>query len=311
MNPFTVIDPLPLRRLAHFTPLRYPGGKGKLAAFVKNIIEANKLNDGTYVEPYAGGAAIALELLFHEYVAKIYINDVSRPVYAFWKSVLDHTEQLVRLTRDTSLTVQAWDRQKQILVHPDDYDDIELGFATFFLNRTNRSGILNGGIIGGRDQSGPWKIDARFNVPELIFRIESIAKMRSRISLSRKDSIRFLSTNLNIWPPKTLIYLDPPYYTKGKDLYLDYYNHEDHERIAEFVTQRLNRQKWIVSYDNAVAIRTIYGCYRRIIYNVHYSARESREGTEVMFFSDSLQIPKLTGSIRALSCEEAKGLLNS
>jgi len=135
-------------RLIHFTPLRYPGGKAKLAAYVKRLMKDNRLLDGEYVEPYAGGAAIALELLFHEYVSRIHINDVSKPVHAFWKSVLNDTEAFCRLVMKTPLTVPQWDKQKQIIEHPGDHDSLALGFATFFLNRTNRSGILNGGIIG-------------------------------------------------------------------------------------------------------------------------------------------------------------------
>jgi len=294
----TATDPEPPARLIHFTPLRYPGGKAKLAPFVKNLIEVNELNDGTYVEPYAGGAAIALELLFHEYISQIYINDISRSVYAFWKSVLDHTEPLVRLIFDTKLTVRAWDKQKHVLAHQDDYDDLALGFATFFLNRTNRSGILNGGIIGGRDQSGPWKIDARFNAHELIFRIEAIARLRNRIHLSKMDAVAFLKKHLTNWSEKTLIYLDPPYYTKGKALYYDYYSHEDHEQVAKLVTKRIRRQKWMVSYDNVRAIRRMYNGYRNIDYGVYYSARESKEGREVMFFDQVVRIPSLTGAMR-------------
>jgi DNA adenine methylase len=288
----------PPRRLIRFTPLRYPGGKGKLAAFVKRIIETNGLNDGEYVEPYAGGAAIALELLFHEYVSHIHINDVSRPIYAFWKSVLDHTDHLVQMIHDIPLTVDAWDQQKQILAHQDDYDDLALGFATFFLNRTNRSGILNGGIIGGRSQSGRWKIDARFNVRELSFRIEAIATMRRRISLSGDDAKVFLADGLTRWSHKTLIYLDPPYYVKGKDLYFDYYSHEDHKQIADFVINRIDCQKWIVSYDNVQAIHQMYAGCRHIVYGLGYSAGETREGTEVMFFSGDLIVPDPTGKMR-------------
>lgn len=289
----------PFRRLIHYTPLRYPGGKGKLARFIKRIIEKNDLNDGQYVEPYAGGAAIALELLFHEYVSKIYINDISRPIYAFWKSVLDHTEELVRLVRTTPLTVTAWDRQKQVLIHQEEHGDLALGFATFFLNRTNRSGILNGGIIGGRDQTGPWKIDARYNARELIFRIESIAKMRSRINLSREDAAPFIRKKLNQLPTKTLIYLDPPYYLKGQKLYFDYYDHEDHVRIAELVTKRISCQSWIVSYDNVKAIRDMYSGCPRMAYDVGYSAREHRSGKEVMFFARGLKVPRPTRIIGA------------
>ena len=285
-------------RLRHFTPLRYPGGKGKLAGFVKSLLKSNSLLDGEYVEPYAGGAAIALELLLHEYVARVHINDVSRPIYAFWASVLNHTDDLCQRVRDVPLTTAEWDLQKAVLSHPDDHDDLTLGFATFFLNRTNRSGILNGGIIGGRDQTGPWKIDARFNGPELITRITSIARMRSRIRLTRMDAVKFLERGSLKWSTDTLIYLDPPYYVKGRQLYYDFYLPEDHAKVAGAVRNSLARQKWIVSYDNVPAIRSLYSDVRRITYDIGYSARAASKGSEVMFFADGLKVPPGLGAIR-------------
>jgi DNA adenine methylase len=229
------------RQLKHYTPLRYPGGKGKLTPFIKELMKENRLLDGEYAEAYAGGAAIGLELLFHDYVSRIHINDLSRPVHAFWRSVLDHTDGLCKLIRDTPLNLRAWEGQKRVFRNEGEFDDLTLGFATFFLNRTNRSGILNGGVIGGRDQSGPWKIDARFNREELIFRIESIAKIKRRISLTQMDALDFLKAGISEWPAKTLIYLDPPYYEKGRDLYYDYYEHDDHKRLADFVVGKLIR----------------------------------------------------------------------
>src|ERR1700688_594781 len=191
------------RRLLHFTPLRYPGGKAKLAPFIKALMKENRLLDGEYVEPYAGGAAIALELLFHEYVSCIHINDISKPLHAFWRSVLDYTEEFCRLVVETPLTVKEWDKQKRVLKKPADHGDVAIGFATFFFNRTNRSGILNGGIIGGRDQSGPWKIDARFNAKELVHRIEAIARMGDRIKLTRQDALKFIKKGVLRWPERT------------------------------------------------------------------------------------------------------------
>ena len=284
-------------RLRYFTPLRYPGGKGKLAAYIKRLMKVNGLLDGEYVEPYAGGAGIALELLFHEYVASIRINDVSRPVHAFWKAVLNHTDELCKLVIDTPLTVRVWDKQRRILENAADHDDLALGFATFFLNRTNRSGILNGGIIGGRDQTGPWKIDARYNAHELAYRIESIARMKGRIHLTRQDALRFLKSGVIRWPEKTLIYLDPPYYVKGRDLYYDFYKPQDHAHVADFVMTSIKQQRWIVSYDNAPAIRELYKGSPHIVYDIGYSARSSRLGSEVMFFGDGLKVPSIVGSI--------------
>jgi DNA adenine methylase len=294
------LTPPAARRLIHYTPLRYPGGKGKLAPYIKQIIKENRLLDGEYVEPYAGGAAIALELLFHDYVSRVHINDLSRPVYAFWRSVLNETERLCRLIQDTPLTVTARDKQKRIFAAADDADDLSLGFATFYLNRTNRSGILNGGMIGGRDQTGRWKIDARFNRDELRFRVESIAKMKDRICVTGQDALDFLTAGVPVWPENTLIYLDPPYYENGRQLYYDYYTPADHQRVSQFVTTNLLRQRWIVSYDNQPEIRAMYAGCQRLAYSLGYSAREAREGAEVIFFSDTLRVPTLIGPFTAI-----------
>lgn len=269
-----------------------------MADYIKKVISENDLTDGEYVEPYAGGAGVALELLFHEYVSKIHINDISKPIYSFWKSVLNDTTALVKLIRDTKLTVASWDKQKEIFAHPQQHTSLELGFATFFLNRTNRSGILNGGIIGGRDQQGPWKIDARYNAEELCFRVESIAKLRNRIKLTSEDAVRFLKVRLTKFPEKTLIYLDPPYYLKGKALYLNYYTHADHAEIARLATTNIRKQKWVVSYDNVPAIRKLYSKAKSIVYGLGYSARDVGIGSEVMFFSKGMRIPSPTGAMK-------------
>jgi DNA adenine methylase len=286
------------QKLIYFTPLRYPGGKAKLAPYVKRLMKENRLLDGEYVEPYAGGAAIALELLFHEYVSRVHINDISKPVYAFWKCVLCHTEEFCRRVMKTPLTVAQWDKHKRILEHADEQDEIDLGFATFFLNRTNRSGILNGGIIGGRDQTGPWKIDARYNAKELVSRVQAIARMEHRIKLTRQDALKFLKGGVAKWPEQTLIYLDPPYYAKGRDLYYDFYHERDHAKVAEFVTGQIATQKWIVSYDNVPPIRELYKGARHVVYSIGYSAREASQGSEAMFFCDGLKVPPLVGPIK-------------
>jgi DNA adenine methylase len=287
-------------RTRHFTPLRYPGGKGKLASYVKEVIKRNRLLDGEYVEPYAGGAGVALELLFHEYVSRVHINDLSRPVFAFWNSVLTKNEELSKLVYDTSISLKSWDKQKKIFSNPDDHDDLTLGFATFFLNRTNRSGILNGGIIGGRDQTGPWKIDARFNRVELTSRIEAIAKLGRRIKLTQLDALEFLKVKSADWPSKTLVYLDPPYFVKGRELYYDFYQTEDHQKVERFVTSKFKKHKWIVSYDNVPTIRTLYKGHEQIVYGIGYSARNVHEGSEIMFFSHSLEVPPLVGPFRLI-----------
>ncbi len=295
--------PLP-RRHDRTTPLRYPGGKGKLTSYIRAIIRENGLSS-LYAEPYAGGAAIAINLLIGGDVSAIAINDLSKPVHAFWRAVLETPDELCRLVFDTPRTVVSWDRQKAIFAAAEAEDFLSLGFAMFFLNRTNRSGILNAGIIGGRDQSGAWKIDARYNAPNLIARIEAIAQLSDRISLSNLDAIAFLREGANQWPTDTLVYLDPPYYVKGRDLYYHFYHHDDHEAVADAVAQ-LGTVKWIVSYDNVRPIRDIYEGYTRAIYSIGYSARTVRQGSEVMYFADGLVVPPLAGPVKVL---EQHGLL--
>jgi DNA adenine methylase len=290
--------PPPAGRLGHFTPLRYPGGKGKLAPFVKQLIESNGLSDGEYAEPYAGGAAIALELLFHEYVSRIHINDISRPVYAFWRSVLDDADALAALVVDTPLTVDEWDSQKQVYANHAEHDNLKLGFATFYLNRTNRSGILNGGIIGGRDQTGPWKIDARYNARDLAARILAIGRQSQRIAVTNLDACEFIRRGARTWPERTLVYLDTPYFAKGRHLYHDFYRLKDHTAVAAAVLTEIKSQAWIVSYDDVPEIRSLYSDTRHNAYALGYSARTARAGAEVMFFKDGLTIPPLMGPMR-------------
>lgn len=275
---------------AFYTPLRYPGGKGKLVPYIKKVIEANNLVDGVYVEPYAGGAAVALELVLQEYVKQVHINDISAGVAAFWRSVLDNTDALCSLISSATLTMDEWNKQRDILRRPAGHDDLIVGFATFYLNRTNRSGILAAGVIGGKEQNGKWKMDARFNRTDLIKRIHVIARIRNRIHFHQQDAMDFIDSVAPTLPAKSLIYLDPPYYVKGSDLYLHYYQHDDHVQIAKRVA-KLHKKNWIVSYDNAPEVRPLYSKFRNIVYGLSYSAQERYKGAEIMFFSNELVIP--------------------
>jgi len=271
------------------TPLRYPGGKGKLANFMKLVFRDNNLLDAPYIEPFAGGAGVAIALLFGEFTSHIYINDINRSIYAFWYSVLNDTDALCQLIRDTPVTMEEWESQQSIQQSAGQATTLELGFSTFFLNRTNRSGIIAGGVIGGKNQDGPYKLDARFNRKNLISRIQRIARFGNRISLFNTDAAQFIRDVLPRISNNALVYFDPPYYVKGQGLYQNYYEHDDHLEIARLVAGI--SQHWIVSYDNALQIQAIYNGYRQIVYNLNYSAGERYKGSEVMFFSDRLVIP--------------------
>lgn len=273
------------------SPLRYPGGKAKISRYIRQVIHENSLQGGVYVEPYAGGASVALDLLLNGDVETIVINDKDRSIYAFWYCVINHTEELCRMINDTVVSLDEWEMQRLVQVRKDSAELLELGFSTFFLNRTNRSGILKGGVIGGRKQDGKYKIDARFNKADLIKRIDRIACYKTRINLYNTDAVELIKSLNSENQIKTLIYFDPPYYVKGSGLYLNYYKDKDHEQIAELV-YGLHNYKWLMSYDNVLFIQNLYREYRTKVFELSYSASNSGKGQEIMIYSDNIIIPE-------------------
>jgi len=255
---------------------------------MKQIILDNDLYGGDYCEAYAGGAGIAWKLLQDGFVTKVHLNDLNQAVYSFWHSVINETDALCQLIQDTPVTMDTWYQQKKIQNSADSVSILDLGFSTFFLNRTNRSGIIWAGVIGGKKQDGNYKLDARYNKKKLINRIEKIAFHKNKIEIYNQDALKFINTVVPTMNSKTLIYLDPPYYHKGAGLYTHHYNHNDHVYIAEAIAN-INL-KWLVSYDNTHQIREIYKNYKSVIYSLSYSTQDRYSGSEIVFFSPKLVV---------------------
>lgn len=280
-----------------YSPLRYPGGKNKLAKFIALVCEKNSIN-GHYVEPYAGGASVALYLLINGYVREITINDLDRAIFAFWYSILNDTEKFCNKIIKTKVTVENWKKFKKIHKDKDNGTLFDLGFATFFLNRTNHSGVIDGGIIGGIEQKGVYKIDCRFNKEELIERIKLIAKHRDSINLYNLDALKLIDKiQKGRGGKKTIFYFDPPYYLKGHLLYMNYYKHDDHKEVSEKI-QKIKNMRWIVSYDNTPEIKKLYSDSKKKEYSFFHTAYEIREGKEVLFSSTGLIMPRIAQPTR-------------
>lgn len=273
-----------------YSPLRYPGGKGKLADFIAIMIEVTGHIGGTYIEPFAGGAGVAIELLEKDIVSSIVINDLDKGVYSFWRAILTETDRFIDTIRNTPVNMDEWRRQREICLQNNRRYSFELGFSTFYMNRTNRSGIIKGGVIGGQEQDGKWKIDARFNKEELIARIRKIAAKKHLIHLYNKDIESFITKYVPKYEENAFIYFDPPYFNKGKQLYLNFFNYKDHVRIEEIIRNHVTCD-WIITYDDVPEIATIYGdrCMRR--FALTYSVANKRRAHELMIFRSEDEIP--------------------
>lgn len=274
----------------HASPLRYPGGKGALYPLVRDTLRMNNLCEGVYVEPYAGGAGLALSLLFTGEVSSVVINDLDPAIHAFWKSVTGETDRFIRKTLEVPITIEEWVRQKEVYANANDADTFDLGFATFFLNRTNRSGVLNGGPIGGKSQTGKYKIDARFNRKGLSERIRLIGLHATRIAVSREDGKDIIAEYSG--RERTLVYADPPYYEKSGTLYMNKFASKDHKDLADLLNSR-SQFYWILTYDDAPQIEVLYRDRKTLRIPLRYSANGSVNVEELLVHSDGLQFPDL------------------
>ncbi|MBD5452994.1 MAG: DNA adenine methylase [Lachnospiraceae bacterium] len=273
-----------------FSPLRYPGGKGKLAPFIGMLIEEYGHKGGTYIEPFAGGAAVAIELLERGIVSQIVINDLDKGIYSFWRTVLTETDRFIEKIESVPLTMDEWQKQRDICMKKNSKYSFELGFATFYMNRTNRSGIIKGGVIGGKEQSGIWRLDARFNKKTLIERIKKIATMKDSIHLYNKDIDSFLTRYVSKYEENALIYFDPPYFEKGKQLYLNFFTYKDHLRIEKLISEKVNCD-WIITYDDVPEIEKIYSGYNLRRFELNYSVAKKRKANEIIIFNGENKIP--------------------
>lgn len=274
-----------------YTPLRYPGGKARFAPVLADVITLNDLSGGHYLEPYAGGAGVALALLMDGLVEHIHINDADAAVAVFWRVATQHSEALSTMVANEAVTMEAWHHWRSVMLGQVQSTELERGFATLFMNRTNRSGILKGGVIGGKEQGGTYKLDARFMRHELCKRLERIGRHANAITVYEEDAHALLQRSQQFLPQKSLVYLDPPYYVKGAGLYRNFYKHEDHEKIARLLASDQFQRPWVVSYDNAEEICSMYHYARWFTYGLHYTAQRRYTGSEVMFFSESLNLP--------------------
>lgn len=267
------------------SPLRYPGGKACIFNFMSKLFYENNLIGSAYAEPYAGGSGLALKMLYNEYVSEIFINDLDKSIYKLWKTLTENNLSFCDWLEDVNVSIENWNYYKSILQNTELHSDFEIAKSTFFLNRTNISGVIKGGIIGGQEQKGKYKIDARFNKTDLLRRIRRIDNFKHRINVSNLDGVNFIK-KLNRISEDIFIYIDPPYVQKGADLYMNFYSQKDHKKLAENI--EMIEKKWLVSYDNNEFILSLYNGHKKVLYQLSQST-SNRIGDEIIIFSDKIK----------------------
>ena len=272
---------------ATLTPVRYPGGKTKIYPEIKSILEANNLLGHAYAELFAGGAGLAIKLLLKNDVKSIVINDFDPAVYCMWDVIVNHSEELCEFINDAKLNIDTWKSMREIYRSKDVSDSLALGKACFYLNRTNVSGILSGGVIGGLDQTGTYKMGARFNRKTLIAKIQRIEEYKDRIEVTNLDAEEFITRRLT--DSELFAYLDPPYVQKGPGLYRSSFTNEKHRSLARKIGSAPS--KWVVTYDADVLIKSIYNDYEQSNLEIGYSANLKTVGKEKIILGPGLIWP--------------------
>ena len=275
-----------------YSPLRYPGGKTQLSKFVMNLLKINRLNNITYTEPFAGGFGAGLELLFNDEVSNVIINDYDIAIYSIWYAILNETRRLINDIKNIKIDIKEWENQEKIyntLKENREYS-YELAFAAYFLNRTNRSGIITGGPIGGKTQNGKYKLDCRFNKDKLSNKIEKISEYKDKINLYNLEANDFIDRIILKYNPEEIfVFFDPPYYEQGKNLYTNFFEHHNHVNLKNKI-DLLSEYFWILTYDNKEEILDIYKNYNKYVYSINYYAANIKKAKEILINSDRVTV---------------------
>lgn len=271
------------------SPLRYPGGKAKLSRFMALFIVSNKLDGCTLIEPFCGGAGGTLPLLISGLIDKLVLNDLNPCIASFWRCLVKDTDSLISLIQSEAVNLEAWHHWRNIYHNHEGHTDLEKGFSAFFLNRTNRSGMLHAGPIGGRIQSHEnYTIDCRFNKETLIKRIELIAQFANKIKVTENDAC----ISLNRRTEDEFIYADPPYVQEGRNIYNKFsFTEKDHTRFSRKIMR--SKAHWLLSYDNHPLIHQLYSSSGMNIIELSYAINKARIGRELLIASANSRQPNL------------------
>lgn len=271
------------------SPLRYPGGKSAMVGLLGDLRRMNGIGDRAMAEPFGGGAGASLGLLYLEETHSIYINDADRAIHDLWWALVNRQSAFQHLLSSTRVSIHEWRKQRETYRSSRRVSRLSRGFAAFYLNRCNRSGvIMNGGPIGGIRQKGKWKLGARYNKGELRKRCAKIGEYHERIHVSGKDGVDLIEM---LDPRSTFLFIDPPYFEKGQTVYLNALDADYHERLAARLRD-MSEAAWVLTYDDCSEVRHLYKDWAAIRpFSLRYAANKRRLGRELLITPKWMRLP--------------------
>lgn len=255
------------------SPLRYPGSKQKFCSTLYEIMRANNLKPSLFIEPFAGGASVSLFMLQHNYVEKIALIEKDPLVASFWHTVFFNSEWLIKEIKKLNISLEEWHYFKKYKPRTKKTQALKC----LFLNRTNFSGILKAGPIGGQKQISEYKINCRFNKNAIIEKIKILSQYKDRVLFvdegDYRDSLDKRKKYIN---ESTFIYFDPPYVNKAKDLYNFYFKEQDHLNLKKLI-KSLNSY-WLLSYDYEPPLSDLYKNFAQYgFFDIRYTTSSNKE----------------------------------
>ena len=118
------------------SPLRYPGGKSRVALKLLPFIPEDHTG---YREPFLGGGAIFLR---KPKARRNWINDLHPGLYAFWRVVRDHFDAFADLCRaqpaadehELRATFDRWTERRDLMEASGDDALVERAVQFYFIN---------------------------------------------------------------------------------------------------------------------------------------------------------------------------------
>ena len=244
------------------SPLRYPGSKRRLSSYIEHALRLNNLKPELYIEPFAGGASVALNLLQKDLVDKAILIDLDPMIAGFWETVFCDTDWLIDQIMTIEVSLDNWNRFKQ----EEPKSIRENAIACLYLNRTSFSGIMRPevGPLGGKEQKSDYPIDCRFPRETLVDRVIQAASHKDKVyavwCCSWDDAMRRINNDRNkgkLPEEKSFWYLDPPFFKKAEALYRFYFEEDDHRKMRDALLKM--EDSWLLSYDSAESVELLYG----------------------------------------------------